>query len=121
MQYQLLYADEDGQSHWRDVDVVLQERTFAPPAADIHISDPEPATFTCFLSLRAGWNEPIHPTPKRQTLVCLRGVARVTASDGEARDIGPGDVWRMEDTHGAGHHTQVVSDEDWDCVIVQFD
>ena len=25
---------------------------------------------------------------------------RVTASDGEFRDIGPGDVWHMEDKHG---------------------
>ena len=33
-----LYADANGESHWRDEEVKLQERSFAPPARDIHIS-----------------------------------------------------------------------------------
>jgi hypothetical protein len=72
-----------------------------------------------FLRLRAGWDEPIHPTPVIQTLICLRGAVRVTASDGDTREIGPGDVWRMADTHGKGHHTAVISAEDFECVIAQ--
>ncbi|MEM8579681.1 MAG: cupin [Pseudomonadota bacterium] len=119
MKYFDLYADEAGESHFRDVDVVLQERSFAPPAEAIEISDTSPATGMLFLRLRAGWNEPIHPTPVAQTLICLRGCARVTASDGATRDIGPGAVWRMADTHGKGHHTQVISAEDFECVIAQ--
>ena len=121
MRYFHLYAGDDGQSHWRDIDVPLAERRFAPPAAAILISDTEAATGVLFLRLVAGWNEPAHPTPICQTLICRTGRVRVTASDGEAREIGPGDVWRMEDTHGAGHHTEVIGDEDFDCVIVQFD
>ena len=121
MQYHWLYADADGESHWKTVDVALEERSFAPPAKAIEISASEPATQTLFLRLRAGWDEPIHSTPVRQTLVCLSGRIAVTASDGEVREIGPGDVWRMEDTHGKGHHTKVISDEDCDCVMVQFD
>ena len=92
-----------------------------PPAKAIEISEPEAATHSLFLRLRAGWDEPIHPTPVRQTLICLRGEVEVTASDGEKRRIGPGDVWRMEDRHGKGHHTRVTSAEDFDCVIVQYD
>lgn len=121
MHFHHLYADEDGASHWRTVDVSLAERVFAPPAQSIELSEAEPATFAVFLRLRAGWDEPTHPTPKRQTLVCLRGTVEVTASDGEARRIGPGNVWRMEDTHGAGHHTRVISDEDFESVVIQFD
>ncbi|WP_323771026.1 cupin [Antarctobacter sp.] len=121
MNYHLLYCDEAGDSHWRAVDVALTETEFAPPARSILVSEGEAAKATVFLRLEAGWNEPIHPTPKRQTLIPLAGCIRVTASDGEARDFGPGDVWRMEDTRGKGHHTCVISDEDFDCVIVQFD
>ena len=119
MHYHHLYADEAGESRWRTVDVALSERSFAPPAGAIEISDGQAARGMLFLRLRAGWNEPVHPTPVAQTLICLRGRARVTASDGEAREIGPGDVWMMEDTHGTGHHTEVVSDDDFECVIVQ--
>ena len=121
MRYVRLYADESGESHWDDVDVVLEERRFAPPAQAIEISEPEPAKQMLFLRLRAGWDEPIHPTPVAQKLVCLSGALRVTASDGDYRDIGPGDFWHMEDKRGKGHHTVVTSDEDFLAVIVQYE
>jgi hypothetical protein len=121
MQYHHLYADDKGESHWREVDIVLEERTFAPPARAIHVSEPERTQNMMFLRLHSGWDEPIHPTPKRQMLICLAGTVRVTASDGEVREIGPGDVWRMEDLGGKGHHTRVISDGDFDAVTVQYD
>lgn len=119
MQYFDLFADGAGESHWNDAAVTLAEKTFAPPAEAIEISETAPATGMLFLRLRAGWDEPIHPTPVIQSLICLRGSVRVTASDGTTRDIGPGDVWRMADTHGKGHHTRVTGEDDFECVIVQ--
>lgn len=121
MRFHKLFADEAGESHWEDVEVTLRERNFAPPAQAIEISEPEPAARTMFLRLRSGWNEPIHPTPVAQKLICLAGTVRVTASDGEAREIGPGDVWHMQDKHGKGHHTMVTSDEDFESVIIQYE
>ena len=38
MQYHHLYSDEAGESHWRDVDVALEVKSFAPPAQSIEIS-----------------------------------------------------------------------------------
>lgn len=119
MKFQRLYSDAEGESHWQDVEVALEERVFAPPAQKIEVSEPEPVTQMMFLRLRSGWNEPIHPTPLRQKLICLSGSVRVTASDGEVRDINCGDVWCMEDNHGKGHHTAVTSEEDFVSVIVQ--
>ncbi len=121
MKYYKLYVDADGESRWDDVGVRLEERSFAPPAQAIEISEPEHVKKTMFLRLRSGWNEPIHPTPVVQRLICLAGSVRVTAGDGDFRDIGPGDVWHMEDKFGNGHHTMVTSDEDFEAVIVQFE
>lgn len=121
MKFQKLYVDAQGESHWEDIDVTLAERSFAPPAQAIEISEPEPVKKTMFLRLKSGWNEPIHPSPITQKLICLSGTVRVTASDGEARDIGPGDVWHMEDKHGKGHHTMVTSAEDFLSVIIQYE
>ncbi len=121
MRYLHLDADATGESHWREVDVALRERSFAPPAERILVSDGEPATALLFLRLAAGWDEPSHPTPRRQTLVGLRGTVRVTASDGEVRDIGPGDVWRMEDVTGKSHQTRVVAADDFEAAVVQHD
>ena len=120
MKFHKLYADDTGESHWATVEVMLTEKTFAPPAKAIEISQPEPAATTLFLRLKSGWDEPIHTTPVVQKLICLRGCVRVTASDGEHRDIGAGDVWHMEDTHGKGHHTAVISDVDFEAVMVQY-
>ena len=121
MKFHKLYCDETGASHWQDVDVTLEEKTFAPPAKAIEVSDPDPVKQMMFLRLRSGWDEPIHPTPVRQKLVCLSGSVRVTASDGDVRDIGRGDVWHMEDKHGKGHHTVVTSDDDFEAVIIQYE
>lgn len=121
MHYHHLYSDDTGESRWRTVEVDLQEKTFAPPAKAIFVSASESAKSTMFLRLAKGWDEPIHPTPKRQFLIALAGCVEVTASDGEMRVIGPGAVWRMEDRTGEGHHTKVVSDEDFEAVMVQFD
>ena len=119
MRYVKLFVDSEGESHWEDVEVALEERVFAPPAKAIEVSDAQAASQYVFLRLRAGWDEPVHPTPAAQTLVCLKGAVRVTASDGETRDVGPGDVWQMADTWGKGHHTLVTSVEDFEAVIVQ--
>ena len=121
MKYHRLFCDDAGESHWEDVEVSLEERTFAPPAKEIEVSEPEVAARMMFLRLQPGWNEPIHPTPVRQRLVCIAGGVRVTASDGGVRDIGQGDVWHMEEIHWKGHHTELTSDADFEAVIVQFD
>lgn len=121
MQYHRLYADEAGESHWETVQVTLDEKEFAPPAQAIEVSASEAATAHMFLRLRAGWNEPVHTSPVRQKLICLRGAVRVTASDGETRDIKAGDVWFMEDLTGKGHHTAVLGEADFEAVIVQHD
>ncbi len=121
MKYQRLFCDAAGESHWEDVEVPVEVRTFAPPAKDIEISEPETIKQVLFLRLRSGWNEPIHPTPVKQKLICLKGAVSVTASDGEVRNIGRGDVWHMEDKHGKGHHTEVTSQDDFECVIIQYE
>lgn len=121
MKYYKLYADAAGNSHWDDIEVDVEERSFAPPAQAIEISEPEQVTRTMFLRLRSGWDEPIHPTPVAQRLICLAGTVRVTASDGDHRDIGPGDVWHMEDKFGKGHHTVVTSEADFEAVIIQYE
>lgn len=80
MRYHHLCADDAGESHWRNVEVVLEERTFAPPAHGILVSEPEAVTRMMFLKLPAGWNEPVHPTPKKQALICL-AAARQSKGD----------------------------------------
>ena len=45
---------------------------------------------------------------------------RVEAGDGSTREIRAGDIWRMEETGGAGHRTSVIGDGDVRLAIVQL-
>lgn len=119
MRIQVLYAGSDGLSRWRDETAALVPRLFAPPAGPIAASDPEPAKTLLFLELPPGWDDPAHPSPRRQTLMVLAGEAEVTAGDGEVRRLGPGDVWRMEDTAGQGHRTRVAGEATFRAAVVQ--
>jgi hypothetical protein len=49
------------------------------------------------------------------------GAVRVSAGDGEAREIGRADAWRMEDRRGKGHHPCVIGKADFEAAVAQFD
>ncbi len=121
MRYARLTEDAHGVSSFDEVEVRFTPIDFAPPAGPIAVSNPEQVRAFAFLTLPAGWNQPTHRAPRRQTVICLAGRLLVEASDGETREFGPGDVWRMEDVDGHGHHSRVVSEEDFVAAVVQFD
>jgi uncharacterized cupin superfamily protein len=50
--------------------------------------------------------------PARNIFFVVSGKWEVTASDGESRRFGTGDVLLVEDTIGKGHSSRVVSDTD---------
>jgi len=114
-------VDAAGESRFEEDEVTFVERSFAPPAGPFALSDPEPSVALTFVSLPAGWDDVVHPSPRRQTLLGIAGTVRVTTTDGVARDIGPGTVWRMEDTSGKGHHTRVIGDVPYLAAIVQHE
>lgn len=113
MKYVRLLTDPDGDSQFEDVEVTLEATDFAPPAPPLLLSAFASATRVGFMAATAGWHGDSHPTPCRQFLVCLSGVATIQASDGEIRSLRPGDVVLLEDRTGKGH----VSWADADCAV----
>ncbi|SLN15030.1 hypothetical protein PEL8287_00624 [Roseovarius litorisediminis] len=120
---QLLHLTEDAQgvSHFKDVEIALNEGDFAPPAPVMPISDKEACKNLLYLVLPAGWGGAKHPSPRRQVAFCLSGWLRVEAGDGEVREFGAGAIWRMEDVSGSGHKTTVIGSEDVQLAIVQLE
>ena len=49
-----------------------------------------------------------HPAPRRQYIINLDGGVQITASDGQARTIGAGEVVLVEDITGKGHLSKSV-------------
>lgn len=106
-----IVADDGGGSRYDAVEVSLRPVIYAPPAPAFDVSAPIAATAAVLYSAPPGWVGEWHPTPRVQLYVQLRGVLEVTTSDGEVRELGPGELVVLEDDTGTGHRSRVVGDE----------
>lgn len=98
-----LYADESGETHFRDIEVAWDSE-----GKGGRMSKPQPATGIIFRQTPGSYDYDWHPAPRRQYIINLDGGVRITASDGEIREIGAGEVLLVEDTTGRGHCSQAI-------------
>lgn len=82
-----LYADENGDTHFRDVEIELDDT-----GPDGTVSRIFPASGVIFRITPADWFFDWHATTRRQYVVNLDAPHQVTASDGESRIIGTGEI-----------------------------
>lgn len=98
-----LYVDEKGKSHFRDIDI--EWKSEGPGGK---MSATIPATGIIFRETPGTYDYAWHPAPRRQYIINLDGAVEVTASDGEKRVIGAGEVFLVEDVHGKGHCSKAI-------------
>jgi hypothetical protein len=120
MRYTRIYADENGESHFGDVDIPLQSVAFAPPAPPLDVSAPFAAQRALVASMPVGWDGGWHPAPCRQLCFLLSGELEVEVGDGKMRKLATGDVVLLEDLSGKGHVTRVTSPQAVRCAFVQL-
>lgn len=101
-----LFCDANGESHWCDIEVEFVEQNEAGK-----LSAWLPATGIIFRQTQAEHDRPWHPAPRRQYIINLDAGVQLTASDGEARVIGAGEVILVEDTSGKGHLSKSVNNQ----------
>ena len=111
-----LYADASGQSHWRDIEVEWAEET---PGG--RLSKRLPATGIIFREVPPQYDLDWHNAPRRQYIINLDAGVEITASDGESRMIGAGEVFLVEDTRGKGHLSKAVQGKVRHCIFVAID
>jgi hypothetical protein len=111
--YVRLYADASGITHFADEQLLLvpagaganvEERLFVNRLGDLK--------GVMFARLKAGTSEDWHVAPRRQFMLCVRGIVEITAADGEKRRMTPGQFMLLEDLSGRGHQTHAVGVED---------
>jgi hypothetical protein len=118
MRYTRLYADKQGQSHFEQVTVDLDESDYRPPAPAVLVSHAYDTDALQFIKLPSGWDGKSIRPPQPQFLIGLAGRIEVTASDGKKRTFGPGDSVLMEDTTGEGHRTRVKGDDEFIAAVI---
>lgn len=108
-----LYAAAAGESHFRDIEVEWAETT---PSGKL--SKRFSAAAIIFRKVPPTYDLDWHPAPRRQYIINLDAGVRITASDGESRVIGAGEVVLVEDTTGKGHRSKAVGGKFRHCVFV---
>lgn len=98
-----LFEDENGVSHFRDIEIEwAEERNFSKYSASM------PACSIIFRETSGDYDLDWHPAPRRQHIVNLDASAQITASDGEVREVKAGEVILVEDVSGKGHLSKSV-------------
>jgi hypothetical protein len=98
-----LYVDANGETHFRDIDVEWVDTRNASK-----LSKRLPANGIIFRETAGEYDLDWHPAPRRQYIINLDAGVQITASDGESRVIGAGEVILVEDTSGKGHLSKSV-------------
>jgi hypothetical protein len=111
-----LYADDSGESHFRDVEV-----EWAQEGPGGRLSKRHAATGVIFRQTAGDYDLDWHPAPRRQYIVNLDAGVQITASDGETRTIGAGEVLLVEDTSGKGHLSKAVSGQIRHSIFIPID
>lgn len=96
-----IWAGEDGQSHYEDLDVALVE---SGPLGKM--AEPLPVLSMILRENEPGYDYDWHVAPRRQYIVMLEGRVEIAVSDGETRTFGPGQIVLVEDTEGVGHKSR---------------
>jgi hypothetical protein len=111
-----IYADAAGESHFEDVEVEL-----GPAGTSGRLSERLPATGIIFREVPPTYDLDWHPAPRRQYVINLDVGVEITASDGETRVIGAGEILLAEDTTGKGHRSRAISGAVRHCLFVPID
>ena len=87
-----IWVDDDGETHFRDIEVAWGEQG---PSG--RYSERLAATGIIFRQVQPDYDLDWHPAPRRQYIINLDAGVEITVSDGETRVIGAGEVFLVED------------------------
>ncbi|MDZ7692447.1 MAG: hypothetical protein U5K69_15150 [Balneolaceae bacterium] len=111
-----LYTGDDGESHFEDIEIPLQD------AGEIgRLSELEEATGIIFRETSPYYDYNWHNAPRRQYIIMLDGAVDVEIGDGTVRRFSTGDVLLAEDTTGRGHISRAVDNQPRKSIFVTLD
>ena len=111
-----VYAGDDGESHFEDVDIEV-----SPQGGIGRLSKLIHGPGVMFREVDGDYDLDFHQAPRRQFVVNLRGAVDITVRSGETRRLGAGDILLAEDTSGRGHKSRAVDGRPRSCLFVPID
>jgi quercetin dioxygenase-like cupin family protein len=99
-----LYTGTDGESHFEDVDLPMQEGV---DKGEIR-TETFAAKGVLFRETSSDFKVDWHPAPARQYVITIEGEGEITVGDGTKRVFRPGSIMLAEDLTGHGHVTRAL-------------
>ncbi|MBV9543763.1 MAG: hypothetical protein JOY61_05250 [Chloroflexi bacterium] len=101
-----IYAGDDGQSHFQDIEPRLESAGDQSEVAELI-----PGTGILVRRFEAARSNPWHHAPGRYAVITLSGGVAIEIGDGSVREMRAGDILIAEDTTGQGHGTRELGPE----------
>lgn len=101
MKIAYLYSGDDGESHFRDIDIPTPNGEALPMAMTEH-----GYMFTDARERPPRGEGQFHNASRRQFVITLGGVGEIELGDGTKRQFHPGDIMLADDLQGRGHITR---------------
>lgn len=111
-----LFTGDDGESHFEDIDIPLED--FGPLGL---MSSLHPATGIVFREVRGDYEFDFHNAPRRQYVINLDAAVEIETGGGDRRRIEAGEILLAEDTTGRGHRSLAVDGKPRRCLFVTLD
>ncbi|OPY84841.1 MAG: hypothetical protein A4E71_02481 [Smithella sp. PtaU1.Bin162] len=111
-----LYTGEDGESHFADIEIELED---GGPIGKL--SKKIKATGIIFRETPADYDYDWHNAPQRQFIIMLDAGVEITVSSGETRIVKAGEVLLVEDTKGRGHVSKALNNKPRKSVFITLD
>ena len=108
-----IYAGDDGQSHFEDLWIPLEENVNHPAPTmagrSIGFMAELPAEGMSLRFTPPGGDHPFHFSPGRSLQVTVKGVLELEVGDGSTRRFGPGDFLLLDEQgRGQGHMSREI-------------
>ena len=98
-----IYHDQDGESHFEEIEVDLHKVGLGQR------SSPIPVQSLIFRETPGPYSQGWHCAPEIQYVILLSGEVQVEVSDGTCKKFTAGDILLAADTKGKGHKTSTLS------------
>ncbi len=116
MKYVHLYTGPDGESHFKDVEMEMEDIGSGQQKSELM-----KATGILFSATGPDHHLDWHNAPCRQFVITLEGEVEITVGDGTTRRFGPGDIMLADDTTGQGHISRAVNKQPRKRIFVTLD
>lgn len=111
-----VYADEQGNSRFGDVEIPLHDGGTIG-----QLSAPIAASSVIFRRNEPGYDFDWHVAPRRQFIVLLDGAIEIEVTDGSKRILRGGEILLVEDTTGSGHRTRNIEARERLSIFITLD